>query len=119
VLVTRSFYLFCGSSHIIRCTAADLPDDPRRSHSTPSTILVGHHNLTSHMGTVGRPLKPLPFPGAIYEIGTGENDSGSTLRTWPGVRETLRRLPLLRPFTGRLRREFGYYSIPEPGQSDE
>jgi hypothetical protein len=119
VLATRSFDLLCGSSHIIRCSAADLPDHPDRSHSTPSTILVGHHNLTNHMDKIGRPLKPLPFPGVIYEVGTGENDSGITLRRWPGARETLRRLMVLRPFTARLRREFGYCSISDSGYNGE
>ena len=57
------------------------------------------------------PLTPLPFPGVIYEVGTGENDSGTSMRGWPGVRTFASRMLHMRWLSAQLKSEFGYQSV--------
>ena len=106
VLLQQNFHLLCGTSTIIRYTLEDLPSSPRREESPHSLVYLGHGVRKDRMEELGRPLAPLPFPGAMYEVGTGENDSGFSLRTWPGFRVTFDRLLRLRPLTSKMRREF-------------
>ena len=59
----------------------------------------------------GTPLEPLPFPGAIYNLATGENYTTLSLRTWRSRRMKLEKLLHTRPLTRAIREEFGLYPV--------
>ena len=111
VFLRDNFHVFCGTSSIIRCTPEDLPSAAKREESRPSLVYVGHTQIKAHMESIGRPLAQLPFRGAIYEVGTGENDSGLSLRSWPSIRTGIKRLARTRPMTESIRREFGSWEL--------
>lgn len=84
-----SFYKHCGTCNIInfKLLKANIPqhlhkysklDDIVRSVDAHflSRILGAHHFTVNHFINKGTPLHALPFPGAIYTLGTGENHSG-------------------------------------------
>ncbi|WP_341359327.1 hypothetical protein V5H98_16575 [Georgenia sp. M64] len=83
------FYRHCGTSHIVRTDLFRAPDlDPLRVTQAEIAEAFGsrlHHLLASHVTVVeylaahGSPLRPLPFPGALYAVGTGENHSGISM----------------------------------------
>jgi hypothetical protein len=102
----QGFHLYCGSSAIVRSTAADLPltmDQPKRSFPL---LGYGHHQIAEHMSKAGTPLLPLKFPGAIYRVETGENWSGFAFDRVKSRRFALRRWLNTRPLTQRIRDEF-------------
>jgi hypothetical protein len=78
------FHLRCGTSHIIARSLFTLPAglDPQSSREAilarvPSDyllrILGSHRWIAAHLAEAGTPLAPLPFAGAVYHIGHGEN----------------------------------------------
>ena len=58
-------------------------------------LLGSHRFMRVHCAELGRPLAPLPFPAAVYNVGTGDNRSGD-LPMGFGV-----------PVSTRLAEEFG------------
>ena len=84
----RSFFRICGTSFIIPFDAYDVPPDLTVS-ATQREIAeaVGERleNVLEHGYAFdwwrkhGRVLEPLPFPGAVYQVDTGENHSGNFL----------------------------------------
>jgi hypothetical protein len=108
--LTKNFNLLCGSSSILRCQKEDLPSSPDRRNSTPSLIHLGHTVIRERMNAMGRPLTPLPFPGAVYETGTGENDSGISTTRWggSGISKLAQRFWQRRRLDSRRASEFGY-----------
>lgn len=106
------FHLQCGSSHIIR---EDLL--PPTSHGTTATQqqlydeqggLLERH-LGSHMHLHDDlPLAPLPFPGALYRVGSSQSHSGNGLGGWSrpisrSIGETFGVPPTSRSPVARLR----------------
>lgn len=77
------FHLQCGSSHIVRIDL--LPATPHGTSATQSQLYAEQGELLerwlgSHMHLHDDlPLAPLPFPGALYRVGTGESHSGNAL----------------------------------------
>jgi hypothetical protein len=80
----KNFHLQCGTSHIIARSLFALPADlnPRASReailaSVPQDyllrILGSHRWIADRLAEAGTPLTPLPFTGAVYHIGHGEN----------------------------------------------
>jgi len=104
------FDRLCGSSIIINWRVADLPEVPFTQRRVPLRryLDVGHARWADLARADGRPLKPVPFPGAVYVVNTGENHSVATDNIgWR--RRLLRRLTPSRPVSEVLRQEF---SIP-------
>ncbi|OAM87864.1 hypothetical protein AW736_20215 [Termitidicoccus mucosus] len=66
----------------------------------------GHHIIKARMEATNRPLLPIPFRPVVYMVGTGDNDSGFSLKGWRSKKIMLKKLLGLRPLTARLRREF-------------
>jgi hypothetical protein len=100
------FHLLCGTSHILRCEPEDLPANV---HSPEEALWItsrGHAELARFMAGRGTPLRPLPFPGAIYNLATGENCSHASIRSWRSKRMMLSKLLNFRPLTAAIRREF-------------
>lgn len=82
--VLDGFHMICGTSHIVNYRLFTLPNDLSRD-ATQEQILrsVDHHYLFKIIGSHrwiaeslaqnGTALEPLPFKGAIYHVGHGEN----------------------------------------------
>lgn len=106
VYLQSRFHTICGTSAIIRCTEEDLPSSASRDESRFSLIHLGHHLTVESMRELNRPLEPLPFPGAMYEIGTGENWTGISYKSWPGFSAFLKRSMAIRFKTKKICDEF-------------
>ncbi|PRY12950.1 glycosyltransferase family 2 protein [Kineococcus rhizosphaerae] len=97
----------CGTSEILANRAFGLPADlpapsagqdeltARLGTFLVRDLLGSHRASVAHSAARGEPLRALPFPGAVYTVGTGENHSG------------LSRVPRGRPVSGRQVAEFG------------
>lgn len=69
------FHHWCGTCNILRYEQLPLPPT---AGSYPSELLdcyggAKHRDLEKTARKQGKPLEPLPFPGAVYIIGNGEN----------------------------------------------
>jgi hypothetical protein len=111
LLRRENFHLLCGSSCIVHCTPDELPSHAKENSDRFLVLNQGHTVIEQAFQGLGRPLLDLPFEGAVYEVGTGENDSGFSLKKWPGKKEFLRRLVNLRLLTPGLRAEFGIHNL--------
>ncbi|WP_205708780.1 glycosyltransferase family A protein [Kineococcus siccus] len=108
------FNSWCGTSEVVANSSYDLPADlpgldasqeelTRRLGSLLVRDLLGSHRRSvAHFAAAGVPLEPVPFPGAAYTIGTGENHSG---RAW---------MDRGRPVTRRQAEEFGIEHLRRP-----
>ncbi len=95
----------CGTSLIMRHDLLPLPDiEPTASQDavvealgafTVDELLGSHRVAVAHLGDRGTVLEPLPFAGAVYVVGTGQNAWGSELDG------------LARPVTRQVGAEFG------------
>ena len=86
-LMTHDFHQQNGSSHVMRADLLAVPDDiepsidrdevsSRIGRGATSRTMGRHRPITEFFEEIGAPLTPLPFPGALWEIGPGENSSG-------------------------------------------
>jgi len=107
-LERRNFDRICGTSSILRINYAD--ELPRSMDQKPEEFeFLGrsHSDLRSLM-RMGQHLNSLPFPGAIYCTGHGQNDSGfGGVKDFSSVRWLLRRLVNYRPLTNGISRQYG------------
>ncbi|MUG95925.1 glycosyltransferase family 2 protein [Scytonema sp. UIC 10036] len=70
----RNFYKMCGTCNIIRYNLNRLPEHPEYNRGYGYyKFYVDHEKIRGMLAQEGTPLKPLPFPGAIYIVATGEN----------------------------------------------
>lgn len=117
----KNFSKICGTCYVVRYDAFNLPEHIEDVSQEFIIRALGSHiflkDILAEKGTV---LTPLPFIGAVYMIGHGDNhgkipgyrtlvdgyDGGS--RGWRGA---LRLLTHLHPLTPSLRREFGLYPL--------
>jgi hypothetical protein len=110
----RRFYRVCGTSFIIPFDAYNVPAGLTLS-STQHEIaeafgerlekILEHGYAYDYWRKHGRTLKPLPFPGAVYHMDTGENHSGNQLFG-----------PAL-PYRDHLYRDFGIRPSRTPSSS--
>jgi hypothetical protein len=85
----RPFHHACGSSMIINYQLYDVPHLPATATQDElkdgfgtfvlHELLGNHQAALRHCSSVGAPLSPLPFPAAVYTLGTGQNWSGRGL----------------------------------------
>lgn len=80
------FHLQCGSSHIVR---TDLYPHPHLDETASQAELYAAYGdklerwIGSHMHVHDDlPLADLPFPGALYRVGSGEAHSGNSMGGW-------------------------------------
>jgi GT2 family glycosyltransferase len=86
------FHLQCGTSHIVRSDL--LPSSGLSPSATQEALYAAHGDILerwfgSHMYLHDDlPLSPLPFPGALYQVGTANSQSGNALggQGWPITR---------------------------------
>ena len=86
VLPVDRFNERCGTSVILRYDLLGVPDLPVTASQdelrsgfgafTVRELLGSHRTAVAHFAAQGAPLEPLPFPGAVYQVATGENYSG-------------------------------------------
>lgn len=74
----REFYRQTGTANILRYDLNDIPENPEFNRGCGYYLFhINHQDLKGIMAKQGTPLKPLPFPGAVYVIGSGENMSAN------------------------------------------
>lgn len=101
----REFNRTCGTCFILPTDAYEVPTDLSVSATQEEVaagfgerlpnILGAHRNAVEWHRLHGRVLTPLPFPGAVYHVDTGENHSG---KAFVGVG---------RPLSDTIERDFG------------
>lgn len=116
------FFLYCGTSHLVRIDLLRLPDRVETADPEYVRWMIGSHKaLARRLVESGTPLDPLPFPGAIYRIGhagSATNSKGLRRTFFPRWQlradpvEYVRRLGRLRRLTPEIRAEFGLESGP-------
>ncbi len=84
------FFGVCGTSHIVAWRAYEVPGDLEVTAAQEQVeeafgerlgaIIGAHRNARIWLSKHGNRLEPLPFPAAVYQVDTGENHSGKTLR---------------------------------------
>jgi hypothetical protein len=86
----RNLYRICGTSFILPFEAYRVPSGitiASTQHDIADAfgddqmeqVLAGHRYAVQWWRARGRTLEPLPFPGVVYQVDTGENHSGSML----------------------------------------
>jgi hypothetical protein len=111
LLIQQRFDEYCGTSSIVRCEKADLPRSMDEPNEQFPILRFGHTVIVQGCASLGTPLRRLPFPGAVYNVATGENDSSVNLRSWSSRRLVLQRLFRYRPLTPWHRARFGLYEV--------
>jgi len=95
-LMNGNFHQICGTSHIIKSSLYDIPadlplnaDQERILNSLGKEylykIMGSHRFIADHLRQKGTPLRPLPFPGAIYHVAHGDNWSLKRNNKLPAV----------------------------------
>jgi len=118
-LERRDFFRMCGTSSILFCGSADqLPQSMNQELREFDYLQIPHGELVEFMERVGRPLTALPFPGAVYCTGTGENWSGfSGVETFHSLKWKIRRFFNLKRLTPRIETEFALRPLTPSGGS--
>lgn len=112
--IAKDFHQRNGTSHIMRTDLLDVAGDLDPSMPRDDVLeAVGRNKAVSIMGRhrpivqwfedLGAPLEPMPFPAAIWEIGTGENCTG--VFATAGSRQ---------PIAGAISEDFG---LPVPSRA--
>jgi hypothetical protein len=107
----RGFHAVCGTSSIVRVQPEDLPDVETGGRDDNLILRSGHTKIRANMESAGTPLAPLPFPGAVYNLATGENHTGFSLSGWRSKKILIRKLFGYRLLTQKMREEFGLYDL--------
>lgn len=103
----NKFYTLSGTSNILRFDLLNIPDRPEYNRGYGYyKFYIDHQKVKRFMSEKGTPIKPLPFPGAVYIIGTGDNISNNERNL---VFSWLARKSL----TPKIRQEFMLYNINE------
>lgn len=105
------FARLCGTSAMVWAEPHELPssmDDPIDRYFL---LCHGHGVISDYLASVGRPLAPLPFPGAVYCTGTGENDSGFRFADWRSRKLLLQKILNARLLNRKRVQEFGLFPL--------
>jgi len=107
----HDFHLLCGTSSIVRAEPSDLPTDENDEAENCLILRSGHTMIRANCAALGTPLERLPFVGAIYIVGTGENNASFSLKTWRSTKVSIQKMCNYRPLTAGIRREFGLSNL--------
>jgi hypothetical protein len=86
----------CGTSAVFRFTVADLRKGLLEQRPYAWNYSAGHVRQEETAVAAGRPLSPLPFPGAIYVFNTGTNTSAQLSRDEAHMKAICKRIRLHR-----------------------
>lgn len=74
----RRFYTMSGTANIVHINHLDLPETPEYNRGYGYyKFYVDHQKTRRLMEERQAPMRPLPFPGAVYVLATGDNMSGN------------------------------------------
>ncbi len=90
----NDFHQYCGTSALHYCTADELPVDLNDDRDKYPILRWGHPAIKRVKEELGRPLDPLPFPGAVYNVGTGSNLSEADSHPWQSRRDLWKALQM-------------------------
>ncbi|MCV7414247.1 glycosyltransferase family 2 protein [Mycolicibacterium litorale] len=106
----RRFHTRCGTAHIVRTDLfgelTDLHEESTQAQLQDTLgdrlerVFGSHLHIADDLARAGTPLRPIPFPAALYRLGTGENHS------WNGMGG------FGRPVTQAIAEEFGVQPTP-------
>ncbi len=100
----------CGTNAIVSNKLIHFPKSLASEEINQCLVLSnGHTVIEKKLIEVGTPLKPLPFMGAMYIHGHGDNDSSfytSTQKTSQSLRFFLGSIRRTRLLTRKIRQEF-------------
>jgi len=115
------FHEWCGSCNILRYDLHELIQQnlqkfPLTEEDYYQYEQNYHHaKVVDRMAERGTPIKPLPFIGAVYTLGNGENihptNSQRLLKTNKLLSPVKKILINLRPLTPKIRSEFGLCDV--------
>jgi hypothetical protein len=109
------FHELCGTSIVVHARHLTGPGGPLDRPEAAERMLGSHKFLAHDLAAAGTPLEPLPFPGAVYRMGTGLNAMNARgLLRWAAnprrirrhPRRQLRSLAAMRPVGGSFEHEF-------------
>lgn len=114
-LYPGAFHELCGTSLVVHARHLTGPGGPLDRPEAAERLLGSHKFLAPDLAAAGTPLAPLPFPGAVYRMGTGVNAMNARgLARWVANPRRLRRHPVrqlralaaMRPVGRAFEREF-------------
>jgi len=112
LLKVDRFDAMCGSSFIARVEEDTLPASDGASREDHLLLRWGHGLIGDKMREQGKRIEPLPFPGAIYMVGTGENCTDHRLSSFGGRKKRLLQFWRRKRLSARVRDEFGLTPLP-------
>lgn len=76
----KDFYQWCGTCTILKYDLFDLPEridyhSLKTQITTKKYYYIHHSKVVEEMVEEGKPIKSLPFPGAVYIVCHGDNDA--------------------------------------------
>lgn len=110
------FDKFCGTCGILNLKKADLPTSvPFEGYESRDRVYLfdhGHNTWVNKFAEIGRPLKKLPFRGAMYTLNTDENTSQMNKDNKGGALKRRLYRKLMPPVmnTAKVKQEFGIES---------
>jgi len=107
----KDFDKVCGTSSIVRAFPDELPTEEKGDRESVHILRSGHTKIRANSIVRGTPLDPLPFPGAVYCLATGENHTAFSLQGWRSKKVLLQKLLCYRLLTRRIRGQFGLYDL--------
>ncbi len=117
--IPRRFDTMCGTCNIIRFETFSLTDSPDDLPAEfVQEMLADHNGVARMLASRGHSVGKVPFPGAVYLIGTGENQSGIGTyrllvdRTWGfSAWKRFASLRYYQPLTAGMCDEFGLPAV--------
>jgi len=107
----HSFDSICGTSSIVRTMPDELPVSEGDGRHHFHILRSGHTKIRANSIERGTALEPLPIPGSVYNLATGENHTSFSLHGWRSKSILSRKLLSYRLLTRRIRDEFGLYDF--------
>lgn len=103
----KDFYKICGTCNIIKYELNQFPENPEYNRGYGYyKFYIDHEKVRETLMKKEIPLKPLPFPGAVYVVATGENlYYGTTKLTFNIFNRKL--------LKQSIREEFSLYPLPK------
>lgn len=101
----RNFYKMCGTCNIIKYDLNQIPENCEYNRGYGYyKFYIDHEKVRETLTQKGTPIKPLPFPGAVYIVATSENlYYGSTKLTFNILNRKL--------LNQSIQEEFGLYPL--------
>lgn len=72
----KDFHQWCGTCHIIRYDLHNLPESIEDESVDFDKYYCNHREVVKNLAQKRTPIEPLPFAGAVYILGHGDNSIG-------------------------------------------